>query len=676
MKQAGFKRLPVSTRSMTQRSTLPSLFSKTLRLPGPAEFEMLLEQLSAAMILVDGRSDTIIMANKGAVELTGFIRDELIGRKGDLLFANDDGPVRVRELWQASHETASETRVLMSLSRHTGPAVDVEANLSGLGINGSWMLVELETVQSVLTRQAEARHHDELWKVMETLVSIPQEKNLESALMRVLQAGQELTGAALTAIYRANGNKPSLSQTLGCGPVETLPVEIGSDDLMHLQVPALWHRRRRAVAELQKAARAGGMSFLASVPLGQPKAVIGLLISCGMDEPGSDILKSMQVLAQSITTIIQQHSFYNNLQNSLDQRAFMLALSEVVLEGIHDGIVIISPNLMILDMNHAAEEGLGYTTQEVAGQVIDKILVSNHSLDSLLASVQKGDRLASLEGIQLYRRSGKDFRANLLAIPIRTSEGLAGIALIFQDLSEQEKYRARNEILEQRALLGEITASFAHEVRNPINNINLGLQTLANKLAPEDPNHAKVQLLQQDCDRLAALIKSGLSFVKPMEYTMEPIDLGPWLRQFMERWRGRFARENILEQVKVEPGKHRIEGDPRALDQVFSNLFQNAVQAMSESSSHKGGLLTLIVRRVLEEDGPAQIEVTIADTGPGIPEDIRNRIFEPFFTTRQGGTGVGLAVVKRIVTAHRGVVSVNSIPGATAFRLRFPMLKP
>jgi two-component system, NtrC family, sensor histidine kinase AtoS len=109
-------------------------------------------------------------------------------------------------------------------------------------------------------------------------------------------------------------------------------------------------------------------------------------------------------------------------------------------------------------------------------------------------------------------------------------------------------------------------------------------------------------------------------------------------------------------------------GDARSLEQVFTNLISNAVEAMSKN----GGTLAIrIAASDLIANRP-QVEITVSDSGPGIPEEIRERLFEPFVTTKTRGNGLGLAITKRIVTAHQGTIQVNSFPGGTVFHVYLP----
>jgi len=138
--------------------------------------------------------------------------------------------------------------------------------------------------------------------------------------------------------------------------------------------------------------------------------------------------------------------------------------------------------------------------------------------------------------------------------------------------------------------------------------------------------------------------------------------------RLLERWRPRLARENIQQHVQVSSDYPVVMGDARTLEQVFTNLISNAVDAMREN----GGALTIHIRTLKDAADRDQVELSVSDNGPGIPEEHRERIFDPFFSTSRNGTGLGLAIAKRIVTAHRGTIDVASVPGGTVFQVILP----
>jgi PAS domain S-box-containing protein len=378
----------------------------------------------------------------------------------------------------------------------------------------------------------------------------------------------------------------------------------------------------------------------------------------------------MTFLSSQINTIIQGNALNSQLRHDIQEYISSLSTNEAIFNSIEDGVVILSPEKIIQSLNPSAELYLGYASEEVSGQKIENVLIGSEDLKGAFQVVQNEQRIGSIGSLKLFRRNGESFQANLRIIPIFAKDSLHQIIILFHDLSEQEEYRLKNQQLEQRALLGEVTASFAHEVKNPINNIFTGLQLLAINLPQDDPNQKNIARLEEDCERLTSLVKSSLTFVRPMEYKLEEITLTQLVTNLLERWRSRLVKLNIKYQVQADKELPVIEGDFRALEQVFTNLINNAIEAMETS----GGMLSIKIRHIQEKEEQAHVEVSISDTGPGIPVELREKIFEPFFTTKQHGTGLGLAIVKRIVTAHRGSIFVNSILGGTNFVVQFPCI--
>jgi signal transduction histidine kinase len=164
-------------------------------------------------------------------------------------------------------------------------------------------------------------------------------------------------------------------------------------------------------------------------------------------------------------------------------------------------------------------------------------------------------------------------------------------------------------------------------------------------------------------------MQSVLTFSRPPESKYQQVDLGELIPALLDRWRPRLARLKVKHEFKSTAENTSIIGDPRALEQVFSNLIGNSVEAMKVT----GGELSLHIRPSHLEGGRQHVEVNVIDDGPGIPKDLIDRIFEPFVTTNRNGTGLGLSIAKRIVTAHKGRISVSSVPGGTVFQVVFPL---
>ncbi|MCJ7626108.1 MAG: ATP-binding protein, partial [Anaerolineaceae bacterium] len=213
-------------------------------------------------------------------------------------------------------------------------------------------------------------------------------------------------------------------------------------------------------------------------------------------------------------------------------------------------------------------------------------------------------------------------------------------------------------------------AIFAHEVRNPINNISTGIQLLNNRLSEDDRNQEVVSRIHNDCLRLESLMESVLSFSRPLEPKMSELNLVEMLKLTLYRWRPRLERLDIEYDFQEISDTPKISGDPRLLEQVFTNLISNAVDVMEEI----GGILAMKISKSNIIPNFPQVEVAISDSGPGIPPELIDRIFEPFVSNKPRGTGLGLAITKHIITAHRGTIDVKSYPGGTVFYVRLPAL--
>lgn len=247
--------------------------------------------------------------------------------------------------------------------------------------------------------------------------------------------------------------------------------------------------------------------------------------------------------------------------------------------------------------------------------------------------------------------------------------GAAGMAFIFyfqqRHLQERHQLEAEMGRRERLAALGDVAAAFAHEVRNPLNAISMGLQRLRGEFAPEPAaDYARfVELMQSEVRRLNTIVEQFIGLARPLPLkpvAIAPAELFADVRALVEA-EGR--RAGVTVRVETPPALPAVTADRDHLRQVLLNLVLNAVQAMRE----RGGTVTLGASAA--RDGTV---VTVTDTGPGIPADVRSRIFDPYFTTRQDGLGLGLTISRRIVEAHGGRLDVESRPGHTVFRVTLP----
>jgi signal transduction histidine kinase len=222
---------------------------------------------------------------------------------------------------------------------------------------------------------------------------------------------------------------------------------------------------------------------------------------------------------------------------------------------------------------------------------------------------------------------------------------------------------------EQSAVVGRLASAIAHEIRNPLNYINLTLDHLRTSLAPSDPKKRALveQLtlqLKAEVARINTRITEFLKYSRPANLNLQPLDLVETLRDALRIVEVQAADAGVEVKFDADGVAPRVVGDRESLRSLFTNLIINGMQAMDAP----GGQLTV---RLSTDDGRAR--VTVSDTGRGIDAEQIDKIFEPYFSTKETGTGLGLAIAKKVVEAHDGSIRVTSKPGdGTTFTVELP----
>ncbi|MBI3399052.1 MAG: PAS domain S-box protein [Deltaproteobacteria bacterium] len=343
-------------------------------------------------------------------------------------------------------------------------------------------------------------------------------------------------------------------------------------------------------------------------------------------------------------------------------------LNKYIVENINSGILTIDNNERITSFNRAAERITGYTLGEVYGNAIDMIFIDLMKVQAYsLAPPDNNPAYFRIER-PFRRRDGKELFLGFAVSPIR--EG--GHIIIFQDLTRFKEIEEELRRVDKLRALGELAAGMAHEVRNPLASISGSIQVLKDSLAVDNESEHLMDIVIRETDRLNALITDFLLFAKPAA-KMAEINLSEVIHNTLNMFRNSPESKGIDIYVKLKDNLI-IEGDGRQLKQVFWNLFLNAGHAMPA-----GGRLEIRGQgiysnpEITEPRNPELAEITVSDTGNGIAADDINNIFDPFFTTEDFGTGLGLAVVHRIIEGHKGKIEVKSKKGeGTSFKIILP----
>jgi len=247
---------------------------------------------------------------------------------------------------------------------------------------------------------------------------------------------------------------------------------------------------------------------------------------------------------------------------------------------------------------------------------------------------------------------------------------------------EQAQAEARRS--ERLAALGQLSAGLAHEIRNPLGVIKGSAEMLTQKLQASDALARELAgYISTEVNRLSDLVTEFLDFARPLHAEPHPADLIALLDRVLQIVADRFAgkqsssAQEPAKPVRVE--RHYASGlplvplDESLCEQAFLNLVQNAYEAMQDQNADHSGTLRVDVQPAIQNEGEG-VELRLADTGPGVPEELREEIFNPFVTTKKTGVGLGLSIVSKIIDGHHGSIRVeNAAGGGAVFTLFFPL---
>lgn len=359
------------------------------------------------------------------------------------------------------------------------------------------------------------------------------------------------------------------------------------------------------------------------------------------------------------------------LENRIVEKERMQAMLFSTLQSLTCGVLAIGCDGIVVAANPAACEIFGSTVQLIAGRRIEAVLPEIDESDLLIHSLRSGAAPSTtIEWI--HEANGHEHR-HVKLTAVRASspydEHLVGLILA-EDVSELRRLERRSAVQSRLAGMGELATNLAHEIRNPLGSISLFATSLAHELKDQPSLAALANHLVSGVGALEHVVSNTLEFARPRRMSMCRVNLKEVLAEaltFVEHPRDqkgvRIDRNFEVGAGDSEPEEASIAGDGEQLRQVFLNILLNALQAVDE-----GGRLWVRLDRL----DAGRWAVEIEDNGVGIPADQIGRIFDPFHTTKEKGSGIGLAVVHRILCAHGAQIEVESTVGCgSTFRMIF-----
>lgn len=347
------------------------------------------------------------------------------------------------------------------------------------------------------------------------------------------------------------------------------------------------------------------------------------------------------------------------LQRKSVDLAELEKLNSTILEHINSGLILVDTGHGILSFNRAASDITGLKLENIYGRCVEDIFP-----DLLGSTTLEGQPVTRREGV-FVRTRGERLVLGYATTPAKGSQGeKIGTLITFQDLTQLKKIEEDLKRADRLAAVGRLAASMAHEIRNPLASISGSVQLLLENTPDRGEDQNLMHIVVSEADRLNGLLTSFLHFARPRPPEKEDVSISFLIADLLVLMRAD-KRFHSVELVNNCPDHVIMTVDSQQIQQTLWDLAVNSIEAMQGE-----GLLKFTV---IENNAST---IIIEDSGPGIPDSLRQRIFEPFFSTKEKGTGLGLASVHSVIEAHGGNVSVGrSSLGGARFSLEFSQVK-
>jgi two-component system sensor histidine kinase PilS (NtrC family) len=359
------------------------------------------------------------------------------------------------------------------------------------------------------------------------------------------------------------------------------------------------------------------------------------------------------VLAQRL---LRAHQALSLQQENLDD---LQAFNALVLQSMGAGLVAIDKNGNITAFNRAAEEITGFDASEIIGQPFETLFGPDiHFPEIWKEASQAGSRQARRHETRVRRKDGQETPLGISFSPLLSGKGrLVGLIGICRDLTDIKRADRQVRIQDRLATVGRLAANIAHEIRNPLASLSGAIELLSRERTDDETRERLMEIVLRESDRLNQTIINFLEYARPDSLHLYPGNLAEILDEVLVLIERRPQLPHTLKIIREFPPDLPVLLDPQQVRQAFWNLCLNALDAMPD-----GGELRVGARQLQRSTG-SWVEVWVSDTGQGIGNEDLPHIFEPFFTTKSQGSGLGLALVHRMVQDHGGEIEVKSEVG-------------
>ena len=400
----------------------------------------------------------------------------------------------------------------------------------------------------------------------------------------------------------------------------------------------------------------------AAVPLRSHGIVIGTLV---ITDPKEGVfvpedIRLLSTLATHAAVVIANARFFEMVRRAKEQW-------ETAFDALSEGIAVVDDEGRVRRSNRALADLLNMPLPNVVGTPLGEALLGKpNALQDLLVATRRGERPAPL--VARSERLGRAVRVNVAPIPGAATE--QSIVVMVEDVTEQQALETQLVQSEKLAAVGQLVSGVAHELNNPLTSI-AGLSEFLleqRELGKKDRGH--LQVIQEQAERAGRIVRNLLTFARKGAAERVPVDLNDVIRRTLSLTSYDLKLKDIAVERELSGALPDVFGDRHGLQQVVLNLVTNAAHAVAENPRERPR--EIIVSTWFD----GQVHLRVADTGPGIPDDVAQSVFTPFFTTKEPGkgTGLGLSITYSIVESHGGQITLEprGPRGGAAFRVDLP----
>jgi PAS domain S-box-containing protein len=379
------------------------------------------------------------------------------------------------------------------------------------------------------------------------------------------------------------------------------------------------------------------------------------------------LIHTFHSLMQQLKTKEQE---LQRLRTEAEERAEVVEdYNEYVLKSVSSGVIAFNKENKITTFNQAAEKILDFGGEELLGKSCSEAFGDESGLCQLLDSTLQRSEGSPRKELEIVKRNSERIWVGISASILKNRKDEAiGAILIFSDITEIKRLQDEIRQKDRLTVLGELAGGIAHEFRNIMGTILGFAKLLSKKIGKNDPKQGMIEAIINELNTMEMIINELLSLGKAQPISLKPVDINKLIRNLLIKSMGEVKEPKPKIDVNIPSDIPEIMADELLIRQAFTNLIQNSVDAMPDSGELK------VEGKYHAADGiDKMVEITIRDTGTGIPKDKIDKIFLPFFTTKPKGTGLGLALVHKIILSHNGRIEVESEEGkGTAFKIFLP----